>query len=999
MSFLKRWKNRITNRLAVHHYFDSGIRALHRNLKTLAIVDVSAYPKLIETFNHIKIDSPKRYADRIALYENMVARVQIHNDEVQLINRVVETFDYDKILNNPHIFDAEALAQVVDAVKKIKTYKKFDDSYVTFIERVEDIAKHYNDLVKEFDLLAQYNALAEIDPELGYIDSSTKKERIAGRESIRKKADTFEKRFYSWPDDTVVIDNIKSHNEAFIKANLYLPLFDAINGRSLDEEQRRSVLTDEAATLVVAGAGSGKTLTICGKVAYLLKVKNIDPGDILLLSYSRKSAEDLQAKINGIDPRLEAKTFHELGLEILSETQKKKFMVEDQFKAIIESYFRDELVHRPKMMQEILMYYGLYLSPNEHAEKYHDEGELYAALKKTDFQTLKSQLLSYTNDFTQRETIKKEHVKSFEEMALANWYFIHGVKYRYEAPYEIDVSTLDRRQYSPDFYLPDYHIYHEHYGIDRSGKAEQFGGPEAERYVEDMQWKRQLHLLNRTTCIETYSYEFEEGTVFDELERELKNQGVEFHPLSEKETYAALESIYQKRAFKSFITLIRTFLSLYKSNYQDEEGFEELKKRHYPNQYEKQRAAYFLDIAKDVYDFYMDHLRKEGKIDFDDMILQSTNDLMRTDRFRFRYIIVDEFQDISMSRMQFLQALIAHGKAKLFAVGDDWQAIYRFSGCDLDIFFHFATYFGDCAVTKITTTHRNAQELLDIVGPFIQANPLQLKKTMHSNIHLEHPIQVMYYRNHKYDAFLTVLDRIAKLSPEADVLILGRNNRDLEGIVLDKRIHINPKKEDDAKLTLQALDFPTLKLSFSTVHGSKGLEADYVILINAEDSLLGFPNKIEDDVLLNLVLNHGDTYEFAEERRLWYVALTRARKNTYILVDRDEPSIFFQEIEDKCLVLNPTEIPAEADEEKILCPRCKSGKLVLRTSKSDGHQFYACSNYPYCDYTIHDIQAVKRNLRCPRCGDFLVQRKGLNGYFYGCHNYPRCHYIYRKKRK
>ena len=128
----------------------------------------------------------------------------------------------------------------------------------------------------------------------------------------------------------------------------------------------------------------------------------------------------------------------------------------------------------------------------------------------------------------------------------------------------------------------------------------------------------------------------------------------------------------------------------------------------------------------------MDNLRLENKIDFDDMILQSTLDLDKCSDFNYKYIIVDEFQDISLSRMLFLKKLISHGHSKLFSVGDDWQAIYRFSGCDLNIFLKFSKYFGASAITKITTTHRNSQELQDIAGPFIKANPEQFNKRINS---------------------------------------------------------------------------------------------------------------------------------------------------------------------------------------------------------------------------------------------------------------------------
>lgn len=156
----------------------------------------------------------------------------------------------------------------------------------------------------------------------------------------------------------------------------------------------------------------------------------------------------------------------------------------------------------------------------------------------------------------------------------------------------------------------------------------------------------------------------------------------------------------------------------------------------------------------------MGNLRSNGKIDFDDMILQSSEALSLTDKFSYKYIIVDEFQDISHSRMLFLKKLIEKGKSRLFAVGDDWQAIYRFSGCDLNIFLKFSDYFVYSITNFITSTHRNSQELQDIAGPFIKTNPEQFNKRIRSTKHLQNPIKIMYYDSNKYVGLYGILKSI-----------------------------------------------------------------------------------------------------------------------------------------------------------------------------------------------------------------------------------------------
>lgn len=963
---------------------------LEKRMTYFVLIDSVIDKDILDIYNQLVQYPSNKYDQDKKRYDSLVKRIKNHNAEVEYITRVVKTWNLKSVFDNPRALYPEHLKEFNGVASLLEKYKYLDEAYLIFKKEVASLNNDYDEICLQHDCYIEYRQIFDLSKR-DYVDFKQRDEILNKSAEILKRINSAKQLYYSFTEHENINKIVKNHNDIILESKSTLPLFDNINGRCLDNEQRRAVLTDENAVLVVAGAGSGKTLTICGKVQYLLEEKKIDPSDILLLSYSKKSADDLQKKMAAINNELTVGTFHKIGLDILSQTKQKLFMVEDQYKAIIEQYFREEMMNRPHMLQTILTYYGLYLSSAKHDKKYKNKGDLYEDLKKSDFQTLKNQLLSLTNDFNARETLKKELVKSFEEMMIANWYFINGIDYIYESPYEVDVSTHDKRQYMPDFKLKNYPIYHEHYGINKNGEASQFDGIEGTDYVEGMKWKKLIHEKNQTDCIETYSHEFYDGTILEKLERELKQRGVEFHPLSTDEIINALNSIYESRTFKSFINLIRTFLSLYKASYTSDAGLDQLKKSSFKNSYEKKRASLFLDIVKDIYHYYMDYLSKEGKIDFDDMILQAIDALDETDSFKFKYIIVDEFQDISISRMKFLQRLIKQGDSKLFAVGDDWQAIYRFSGCDLNIFLDFPKYFGYSAITKITTTHRNSQELQNIAGPFIKKNPEQFDKSVHSSKHLENPVQVVYYTDKKFYAFLNILNEISYQNKAASVLILGRNNKDFEDIALANRVYIDFKASDETKTVVRCVDFPDMKLTYSTVHGSKGLEDDYVILINADDNKIGFPNKMEDDELLDLVLSHKSEYQYAEERRLWYVALTRTRNYTYIITDPENPSIFLKEIEDQCVFLNLNSV-VEDRNTGFICPNCKTGHLILRINETDRTNFFGCSNYPYCNYSINDFNAVHNNMKCPECGDYLVVRRGPWGTFYGCHNYPRCKY-------
>lgn len=976
---------RIENSLKIKRYLLPFLKLHKKKLKLFEAVNDEKQPRLELLMNQLN-DYSDYYREEINSFQKCHQETEEHNSKIKELKEAEASFNVKKFCENPLSYNEDELSKTLCMAKEANNFV-FTDKIE--MEKFEEILKLMNDrsvIIDQFKLHEDYNACLKLFD--AYYDG-VKKENIKNLLNDISLKLKNEKRYYSFSllEQAKFNNYIEEHNDQFIKSHLKDPLFDDINGIALDKEQRTAILKDPGSSLIVSGAGSGKTLTICGKTKYLLE-KGIRPEEILLLSYSKKSADDLEKKIIKINERLTVGTFHKIGLDILRTSSGKPFMVEDQFEAIVEDYFRNQVWKKPEEMRSLLYYYALYLYSDKSEKKYNNEGELFENLKSEDFVTLKSALLNAQGEQKELRTFKKEMVKSFEELAIANFYFINGIKYSYEKPYEVDVSTNEKRQYMPDFYLDDYKIYHEHYGIGRDGKASQYKGEEAKKYTEGILWKRKTHAINGTTCLETYSYEFKEGTIFEDLTRQLDKKGIPLKPIGDSEVSCALHSIFEGRSFKSFISLVNTFISLYKGQYSDANGFDTLKKKQkFLGLFQRERTALFLQICKNVYLYYEEYLRANGKIDFDDMILLSQKALPSLEGFKYKYIIVDEFQDISYSRMRFLKGLIAHGNSKLFAVGDDWQAIYRFSGSDLNIFLHFTSIFDDAEISKISTTHRNSQELQDIVSSFIERNSQQIKKDIRSSKHLMKPIKLFYFNGEKSKAFCDVLDRISKIKKNANVLVLGRNKRDANDVV-SSGVHFDNAFGKERNSCLISEKHPEMKLRFSTVHSSKGLEEDFVILINGEEGKYGFPNKVEDDDVLNLVLSQPDKIEYAEERRLWYVALTRTRTYVYVLVDSTHPSSFVDEIENYCDVINKTKDSSK--DPKLMCPRCKKGVLIKR--QYQGREFYGCSNYPYCKYKINNIRAVGNNIRCPVCGDFMVPRRANGHTFLGCNNYPRCHY-------
>ena len=951
----------------------------------------------IDNEEHKKLVRPMRSLLKKDLYEDIVSRYNVciqkiekHNKEIQALtfayNTLMQNYPIADILDNILKCSREKIEEIDSTIKKVYSYVvpnsfQYKKQYDAYKQGIEEILHEY-DLIKEqknliLKIISEINNLPDV-----YIDSENISKALANALKGVEKYTSYEHQYYQMP--IVNANTIEKHNEKFIEKHLNDTIFDNVNGKSLDIEQRRAVLCDAKSNLTIAGAGSGKTLTICGKVKYLLEKGLAKKDEILLLSYSRASADDLENKINMVATGLTVETFHALGYKILTESSGKKKAIEEQLRAYITQFFEEELERNPEIANEIFQYIALYFyAAPTYRKKYKNDGEIFKDLKSIDFKTLKNRLGKLSANKDKHETLKNEFVKSNEELVIANYLFINGINYEYEKPYGIETSTLDKRQYTPDFYLPDYGIYIEHYGIDRNGNAPQYDKEASDEYVRSMNWKRQIHNENQTKCIETFSYEFNEGIIFDNLKVHLLENGVEFRPLSQAEVFSALHNVYIGRDFSSFFNLIMTFISLYKAQIKDDTGFDELKAQLNGSLYDTSRTCLFLDICKNIYNYYMQNLRAMDKIDFDDMILQSIDLLDSTPNFKYKYIIVDEFQDISQSRTKFLQKLIEHGNSKLFAVGDDWQAIYRFAGCDINVFLEFENIFTGAKLNYITSTHRNSAELQQIVEPFITSNPNQYKKHIKSAKHQDKPVRVVYHKGNKAMAFTKTLEDISAINSNAKVLVLGRNRRDIDAFIC-KEIQVFDYKK------ITHYDYPKLEISYSTVHGSKGLESDFVVLISGEDAQNGFPNKTEDDNVLTLVLGKRDNFQYAEERRLFYVALTRTRSIVYLLSDKKKSSDFIQEIKNKCYIMEDES--DEKEESEYLCPWCKSGYLIVRKSEIDGKFFYGCSNFPYCTYTNNDIKAVYHNNRCPECGDFLVLRKGRYGTFFGCHNYPRCKY-------
>lgn len=696
-------------------------------------------------------------------------------------------------------------------------------------------------------------------------------------------------------DATLTSMNIEFIQRESQRCNL---LLSNIDGKSLDYQQRTVVICDEDRSLVLAGAGSGKTLTISGKVKYLCSEKGISPEDILLISFTNKAAEEMTTRISEkLHIPVQAVTFHKLGLDIISAAQGKKPDIDDDLDSFIQTYFENYIANNSEAIESIVKFFAYYLNIPAELSNYSSLEEAFYSEKESDLETLKSK--HYHANFTDTAatdwcvTLQSEKVKSQAEVMIANFLFLNGIRYEYERKYPFETADLEHRQYKPDFYLPDYDLYIEHFGIDRQSHAKWLAPAKEQVYLSGIYWKRATHKRNNTRLLETYSYYCKEGCLLEKLSELLIKNGVKF---SKPDYSAIFHAIYAKKSntyFSYFINLCSAFIILFKSNGYTSTNHAGLsfQNSNYETPFYVRRTETFLSIITPIIKSYEEHLSANNSVDFPDMINQAA--LLVKGGYKvhpYKWVIIDEYQDISVARYKLTKAILDQTGAKLLCVGDDWQSIYRFSGSDISLFTDFENYFGKTEIMKIEKTYRNSQELIDATSHFVMQNPAQLKKQLQSDKHLGSPIVFCTFERNPSSVLKQVIDRIIAGSGEkSSILLLGRTNYD------DKIIKQSPffKMTNDGRVTyISSVNTP---ITFMTIHKSKGLEADNVILLNFQNAILGFPNKKSDDPILKLVLTKGEVYPFAEERRLLYVALTRTRNRAYVLVNQTNPSEFLHD--------------------------------------------------------------------------------------------------------
>ncbi|WP_329889257.1 UvrD-helicase domain-containing protein [Stenotrophomonas sepilia] len=721
---------------------------------------------------------------------------------------------------------------------------------------------------------------------------------------------------------------VSAHNAAFESHQMEAKrsFFERVESNPLTEEQARAVVCMDDELLVVAAAGSGKSSTIVAKAGYALEEGLCAPEEILLLAFNADAAEELRHRIGkrlghleGGD-RITAKTFHAFGLEVIGAATGKMptpapWLSNGQDEIFIGHLVDELCAEDPAFLAQWDLFRLLYFKDvgrwdaREEPEDYDPESQ-----RKRGFRTLRGEI-----------------VKSKSERLIADWLFLHGANYHYEEPYPHDTRTATKRQYRPDFYYPDIDVFHEHFALDAEGEAP----PAFKDYLEGVHWKRQTHRDQGTRLFETTAHGLRTGAALAALKELFQSKGIDLvfdpdrvPPDNDPVSPQAIAKVM--RVFQQHMKGSRQTVE------QARERIDTLPGAFVP------RMELFLDLYEAVAQRWEDRLAADGLVDFDDMLNQSA-DHIAAGRFScsFKMVLADEFQDTSRARMRLLQAIIDNSGAQFTAVGDDWQSIYRFAGADLAIMAGFQKAHPHASIRHLSQTFRCPQSLCDLTSAFVSKNPMQLAKTVITHNPLKGPrVSVVALPSVEdipgrlkanIQSLHEKLPESADGKPLRSMLILGRYRKD------------RPKELDAWRQRFG----DKIDLRFLTVHRAKGLEADFVALLNVVQDTLGFPSQVQDDPILQLAMPEPETFEFGEERRLFYVALTRAKRSVVVYTIQHQPSQFLVELQAE----HGVEIVKTEGEPAEACPVCGQGVLVERVNRATKEVFHSCSRFPRCPPT------------------------------------------------
>tara|TARA_Y200000002_G_C22680265_1_gene663751 strand:+ start:427 stop:3288 length:2862 start_codon:yes stop_codon:yes gene_type:complete len=762
----------------------------------------------------------------------------------------------------------------------------------------------------------------------------------------------------------------------------YKSFFDNLFKYSLSKEQRLAIVDDANASLAIASAGSGKTSILKAKYAFLIESGQATQQEILVMAFNRKVKEEIVNDLENMgfsNPNVE--TFHSFGKSI-SEMKGEKFTIdplasEDKHK-LINTQLIDTLLtiaeEEDKQIRSRLREFKLLCPCHSIFSLAKDEIEYKQAMQDYPYKRDPFKDTDYERPLRIPAIDGKTFVKSQEELLIINYLIACGIEVEYEKKFPN--AEFD---YRPDFYLPIADLWWEHFGIDKKGES-----PFGKEYIKEYKNKKNLHERLYTNHFFTYSYNVQENKIISLINEMLKKQGINISYISQEKIDANIQKFYSDTVNSLIAQSIRQAKANQYSIKEIEQRYEGLK--------DQFRASKFSKIFIPFYKAYKEYLVRNGTNDFEDMILNATSVLLdpsTTIPSRYKFILVDEFQDLSISRERLLESIITYNdESKLFAVGDDWQSIYRFTGSDIGAVTRFEEKFPmlkdaakgrDFAVNLIKRTYRFEDSIAKVSANFIQKNPNQVPKITQGNDNND-GISFEFFDVEEYSTkyMLKILNHIPKSPNKKSVYFLARANFSINSVISEMTTYDSVEKKIDWKEIQKSR--PDLEIQWNTIHSAKGLEKDIVIILGNDSGSRGFPNWWGEDPLFSIFLPQDDNYLYAEERRVMYVAMTRTKSSNFFVHKDHKPSIFVDEIKDICNSLKIEYKEYTYRDNRIKpCPEClkfgRTGWLSIKTSnpnrpKSQGYfnVRLACNLYnPVYKNSENFCNYFEDDAICPEC--------------------------------
>lgn len=689
---------------------------------------------------------------------------------------------------------------------------------------------------------------------------------------------------------------------------------------NLNDNQREAVVSEDKRLLVLAGAGSGKTKTLLQKLIYLIEEKGVSPSSILAITFTKNATNEMidrliisadttgqyesmlfdkrmskadkdkerfnnQKKYKWIDG-LTVRTFHSFCYNILRNHGVNEF--DNKFR-IIGDEKRDEEDELSKHVAPETVFEVVHKLLIEQCE----DAEFLLQLKRyiLDYIIDKIHLKKNDNKHLPKEgkyftTLDGTKVRSKSEQFIADWFYRHSIKYEYEP-----LLNVKDFAFHPDFFIPEANLYIEHIS-DKS-----FSTKDKEEQFE----KGNLLL------VKTFEAMTKDSALFNHtLDKVVKNRLPANYHKTISLTYKEEFNGYHENV-KDFVTQIMRITDMIKVENID---FNFVLENARNDQHERVRN--FYELAIPIVKKYVHYCIDKSYLDFNDLISRSTSlfqnhdDISNKYKSKYQYILVDEFQDVNNLQVELIKLLLTN-QTQLFCVGDDWQSIYGFRGSNVSYIVDFQKYFPNSKVVKLNLNYRSTQNIVGASNEVIKHNKFKVDKDIHASKKSEHKI-VVYSGNNEDENIRFCFDKVQEL---------------LEGGLTNDDILFLYRRSKMYTPYFFRFKNDNIKVQSKTIHAAKGLEAKVVFIIGLTEGNGGFPDIWLEDRIFQVIKKANHDLLMEEERRLFYVAITRAQDKLFLITERGNESSFLKEIPDIFTV--KTSVPLKSVVEKVItCSKCFS---------------------------------------------------------------------------